>query len=259
MFTLTDLQAKKKAGEKISVLTCYDYAMAKILSSAGIDMLLVGDSLGMVVLGYDTTRQVTMADMLRHTEAVVRGNTAALVIADMPYGSYDSPASAVANARAFLDIGAHMVKVERGSEIAPVIKALVSADIPVMGHLGLTPQTAANFKVQGREVEAAVKIRTDARLLEQLGVRSLVLESIPAQLAGEITSSLRIPTIGIGAGSDTDGQVLVLYDMLGLFDDFSPKFVKKYAQLADRIRQAVTSYSADVRAGKFPDASHSYL
>ena len=256
--TIDDIQARKKRGEKISMLTCYDYAMAKILSRAGVDMLLVGDSLGMVVLGYPSTREVTMEDMLRHTGAVARGAAGTFVVADLPHGSYDSPGPAVANARRLIQSGAQMVKVERGREIRDVVLALVQAGIPLMGHLGLTPQTAGTFRVQGREPEVAAAIREDALLLQNLGVQSIVLESMPRSLAAEITSSLRIPTIGIGAGPDTDGQVLVLYDMLGLFDDFRPKFVKPFANLSSGIETAARQYRKEVVAGVFPDDQHSF-
>ena len=256
--TIDELQQKKAMGQKISMLTCYDYAMAKILSRAGVDMLLVGDSLGMVVLGYSSTRDVTMDDMVRHTAAVARGAAGPVIVGDMPYGSYENPGQALDNAKRLLDAGAHMIKVERGREIRDVITALVQTGIPVMGHLGLTPQTAENFRVQGRETAAAMVLREDALLLSELGVHSMVLESMPRSLAKEITLSLRIPTIGIGAGPDTDGQVLVLYDMLGLFDDFRPKFVKPYADLSTAIESAVRQYAREVAEGIFPDDTTSF-
>ncbi|WP_041278079.1 3-methyl-2-oxobutanoate hydroxymethyltransferase [Desulfotalea psychrophila] len=261
--TVVDIIAMKAAGQKISMLTAYDASMSALLDQAGIDILLVGDSLGMTVLGYDSTVPVTMADMVHHMAAVRRGAPDAFVVGDMPFGSYQTGArDAVLNAMRLLkEGGCDVVKLEGGEVVCPVVKAIVDAGIPVMGHLGLTPQTAAvlgGYKVQGRDMEAARKLFADAKRLEEAGVCGLVLECIPAGLAEVVTASIAVPTVGIGAGKGCDGQVLVINDMLGLFEKFTPKFVKHYAQLAPLVRQGVENYIGEVRAGAFPEAEHTF-
>jgi 3-methyl-2-oxobutanoate hydroxymethyltransferase len=253
----------KKKGQKITMLTAYDYATALALDEAGIDILLVGDSLGMVVLGYESTLPVTMEDMIHHTKAVMRGAQRAMVVADMPFMSYQvSVEESLRNAGRFLkETGAQAVKLEGGREVAEATRQMAAAGIPVMGHLGLTPQSIhqfGGFKVQGKEGKAAQRIIEDAKILEEAGAFSIVLEGMPKELAKKVTESLEIPTIGIGAGVYCDGQVLVVNDMLGLFQQFTPKFVKKYAQLHRDIRGAVETYNEEVRTGTFPDDDHSY-
>jgi 3-methyl-2-oxobutanoate hydroxymethyltransferase len=261
--TTTSLIIKKQAHQKISVLTCYDYPTAKLMNEAGIDILLVGDTLAMVVLGYETTLPVTIEEMLHHVKAVKRGNKNSLLVADMPYLSYQiKPSEAVRNAGRFLkEGGAEAVKIEAGREMLKTIKAMLDADIPVMGHLGLTPQAVhkmGGYKVQGREKAQAERLKEDALLLQETGVFSIVLEGLPWQLAKEITESLDIPTISCGAGKYCDGQVLVTPDMLGLFPEFKPKFVKMYADVGKIMLQAFKQYKKEVESGKFPDKKHSY-
>ena len=261
--TILDIKKMKIQGEKITVLTAYDYGMASILDESNIDMILVGDSLGNVVLGYDTTLPVTMEDMLHHTKAVSRAAQNALIVADMPFLSYQiSPEAALANAGRFLkEANAQAVKLEGGREYAETVQKITSAGIPVMAHLGLTPQSIhqiGGYKVQGKKEDAARKIIEDAKILEEAGAFSLVLECIPERLAAEITRSLSIPTIGIGAGVHCDGQVLVINDMLGIYDRFTPKHVKKYANLNLEIKKAVKSYIAEVKNGAFPASEHSF-
>jgi 3-methyl-2-oxobutanoate hydroxymethyltransferase len=261
--TILDIKKMKIQGEKITVLTAYDYGMASILDECNIDMILVGDSLGMVVLGYDTTLPVTMEDMLHHTKAVSRAAQNALIVADMPFLSYQiSPASALANAGRFLqEANVQAVKLEGGREYAEIVQKITSAGIPVMAHLGLTPQSIhqiGGYKVQGKKEDSARKIIEDAKILEEAGAFSLVLECIPEGLASEITQSLAIPTIGIGAGVNCDGQVLVINDMLGIYERFTPKHVKKYANLNLEIKKAVKTYIAEVKTGNFPDSEHSF-
>jgi 3-methyl-2-oxobutanoate hydroxymethyltransferase len=261
--TTAVLLAKKQSHQKISMLTCYDYPTAKLMNEAGIDILLVGDSLAMVVLGYETTLPVTIEEMMHHVKAVKRGNKLSLLVADMPYLSYQiKPAEAVRNAGRFLkEGGAEAVKIEGGREMLKTVKAMLDADIPVMGHIGLTPQAVhkmGGYKVQGREKAQAERLKEDALLLQEAGIFSLVLESVPWQLAKEITASLNIPTISCGAGKYCDGQVLVTHDMLGLFSDFTPKFVKKYADVGKIMLQAFRQYKREVESGKFPDKKHSY-
>lgn len=261
--TLPQLQEMKARGEKITMVTAYDYPSALLADRAEIEMILVGDSLGMVVLGYESTVPVTMEDMLHHTKAVMRARPSCLVVADMPFLSYQvSVSEAVRNAgRLIQEGGADAVKLEGGRPVVDKVKAIVEAGIPVMGHLGLTPQSATQlggFRVQGREEEAARRIREEAELLQEAGAFSLVLECIPAVLAKDITSRLNIPTIGIGAGPYCDGQVLVYHDLLGLFDRFQPKFVKRYAQLGEEIIRALCQYRQEVRFGTFPGEEHSY-
>ena len=256
----TDLKERKRRGEKIAVLTAYDAMMARLLDRAGIDVLLVGDSLGMVVLGYDTTVPVTLDDMLHHTRAVTRGTQRALVVADMPFLSYQvSPSEAVANAgRLMKEGGAASVKLEGGRAVIDVVKRLVDVGIPVMGHLGLLPQSVhqvGGFQRQATQPEQAETLLADAAALEAAGAFAIVLESIPSEVAKAATAHVTVPTIGIGAGPYCDGQVLVCSDMLGLFDEFVPPFVKQYAQLADTILTAGKAYAEDVRAGAFPQAS----
>ena len=257
--TLT-LRQKKERGEPISVLTAYDYPTALAMDQAGMDAILVGDSLGMVVLGYDTTLPVTMDDMLHHCRAVARGAKSALLIGDMPFMSYQvSVEEAVRNAGRFLQTGGmDAVKLEGGRVEA--VRAIVAAGIPVMGHVGLTPQSIhqlGGFRPQGKSAPAAKRLLEDALLLEEAGCFSIVLESVPARLGGLISKKLSIPTIGIGAGAGCDGQVLVTHDMLGLFERFTPKFVKKYADLHTEMQRAFSQYIADVQAKSFPAAEHS--
>lgn len=246
-----------KGREKISMLTSYDYSMAKLVDGAGIDMILVGDSLGNVMLGYDNTTHVTMADMIHHTKAVARGVKRAIVVADMPFlschlGKYE----AVKNAGALIAEGnAAAVKIEGGEEVAEVIKAITDAGIPVCAHLGLTPQSVnqlGGFGVQAKTDAAAEKLLRDAKAVEEAGAFALVLECIPRDLAKKVTESLTIPTIGIGAGPDCDGQVLVLHDMLGMFDDYVPSFVKRFAEVGKTITAGVTDYITEVKEGSFP-------
>jgi len=262
--TTAVIRGMKKKGEKITMLTAYDYAMASVLDDVGVDVLLVGDSLGMVVLGYDSTLPVTMNDMLHHTRAVSRGTKNAMVVADLPFMSYQcSVEEAIRNAGRFLqEAGAHAVKLEGGREVAESIQRMTSSGIPVMGHLGLTPQSVqqfGGFKVQGKDDATARRIMEDAKIIEEAGAFSVVLECVPAPLAQRITDSLAIPTIGIGGGAGCDGQVLVVNDMLGMYERFLPKFVKKYANLSENIRNAVKQYIEEVKAGTFPDDEHSFL
>jgi 3-methyl-2-oxobutanoate hydroxymethyltransferase len=261
--TILDIKKMKVQGEKITVLTAYDYGMASILDESDIDIILVGDSLGNVVLGYENTIPVTMEDMLHHTKAVSRASQNALIVADMPFLSYQvSPEAALANAGRFLkEANAQAVKLEGGREYAETVQKIVSAGIPVMAHLGLTPQSIhqlGGYKVQGKKEDDAEKMMLDAKRLEEAGAFSLVLECIPEGLASEITQSLLIPTIGIGAGVNCDGQVLVINDMLGMYERFTPKHVKKYANLNLEIKKAVKTYITEVKTGNFPDSEHSF-
>ncbi len=261
--TILDIKKMKVLGERITVLTAYDYAISSILDECGVDMILVGDSLGMVVLGYDTTLPVTMEDMLHHTKAVSRAALNSLVIADMPFLSYQvSPQLALANAGRFLqEAGAQAVKLEGGRDTAETVRKITSAGIPVMAHIGLTPQSIhqiGGFKVQGKKEDAALRIIEDAKILEEAGAFSIVLELVPEKLAEEITKTISIPTIGIGGGVHCDGQVLVINDMLGLYDKFTPKHVKKYANLNPEIKKAVRSYITEVKNCTFPDIEHSF-
>ena len=254
--TVSLIQSMKASGEKIAMLTAYDYPTARILNDAGIDVILVGDSLGMVVMGYEDTRSVTMADIRHHTRIVARGNTECLLVADLPYMAYETPAQAVENARLLREAGADAVKPEGNRP--EIVRAIVADGIPVMGHVGLLPQTSEKFRVHGRKAGEAAQIVDDAKALEAAGCFAIVLESIPAELGTKITQSLHIPTIGIGAGPDCDGQVLVIHDLLGLFDRFTPTFVKQYANLRKEIDRAVTHYKLEVQQGLFPDEEHSY-
>jgi 3-methyl-2-oxobutanoate hydroxymethyltransferase len=259
--TTLAFRQKKEHGEKIAVLTAYDYPSALSLDRAGIDSILVGDSLGMVVLGYENTLPVTMDEMIHHCRAVARGAKSALLIGDMPFLSYQvSTEEAVRNAGRFLQQGGmDAVKLEGGRERLEAVRAIVGAGIPVMGHLGLTPQSVhmlGGFRPQGRTAASARRLLEDALLLEEAGCFSLVLESVPARLAELVSMRLSIPTIGIGAGVGCDGQVLVLHDLLGLFDRFTPKFVKQYAHLNAAMRSAFDEFIADVRAERFPVEEH---
>lgn len=260
--TVQTLRARKVHGQPITMLTAYDFPTAQIIDQAGIDSILVGDSLGMVVLGYDNTLPVTMQEMLHHCRAVARGAKYALLVGDMPFMSYQaSPSDAVRNAGRFLqEAGMDAVKLEGGRERLDAIRAIVSAGIPVMGHLGLTPQSVhqfGGFRPQGRDANAAQRLMEDAILLEENGCFSLVLESVPTRLAKLISDRLEIPTIGIGAGDGCDGQVLVTHDLLGLFDRFTPRFVKKFANLNGEMRQAFSEYKDEVESGVFPAPEHS--
>jgi 3-methyl-2-oxobutanoate hydroxymethyltransferase len=257
------LLAMKKHGEKITMVTAYDFPSAQVVDEAGADVILVGDSLGMVVQGHETTLPVTVDDVRYHTSLVARAKTRALVVADMPFLSYQpSPSDAVRNAgRLVKEGGAHAVKIEGGREFLNTVGALTDASIPVMGHLGLTPQSVhrfGGFRVQGKTREARVRLVEDAALLERAGAFAIVLEGMPFELAGEITASLAIPTIGIGAGPQCDGQVLVFHDLLGIEPAPSPKFVKRYAELRRAMIEAVAEFRREVRAGTFPDIDHSY-
>jgi len=259
--TLT-LRRKKQRGEVITMLTAYDYPTALAIDQTEVDMILVGDSLGMVVLGYPNTLPVTMEDMLHHCRAVARGAKYALLVGDMPFMSYQvSVVEAVRNAGRFLqEAGMDAVKLEGGSERAEAVQAIVAAGIPVMGHLGLTPQSVnqlGGFRPQGQDLEAARRLVSDAEILQQAGCFSLVLESIPARLADLISRQLEIPTIGIGAGVRCDGQVLVTHDVLGLFDRFTPRFVKKYADLHFEMARAFAAFKSDVESRTFPAPEHS--
>ena len=262
--TIPLLRKKKDRGEKIIALTVYDYPVARILDQAGVDLILVGDSLGMVVLGYENTIPVTMEEMIHHTKAVVRGVRRALVIGDMPYFSFHQTEDlTVANASRFLkEAGARGVKIEGASKRRlRLIEAMVEADIPVMGHVGLTPQSIhhlGQYRLRGGEAEEAKRIIEDALKLEKAGVFAVILECVPQDLAKAITSRLKVPTIGIGAGRYCDGQILVFHDMAGLSAGYYPKFVKKYADLQAVISSAVRKYADDIKKGIFPDESHSY-
>jgi 3-methyl-2-oxobutanoate hydroxymethyltransferase len=266
------LQVKKKVSvndilsakgrEKIAVLTAYDYSTALICDRAGVDILLVGDSAGMVVLGYTSTVPVGMLEMLMFCRAVAKGAKRAMIVGDMPFGSYQPGSSvAVENAVQLIKAGCHAVKLEGGSEIIVTIKAIVDAGIPVMGHIGLKPQTSSlweGYRLQGRTKESAMKLIEDAKALEKAGVCSIVLEMVASEVASEITQSVSVPTIGIGSGTGCDGQVLVLHDMLGIYEDIKPKFVKRYAELSKSILDAISHYTNDVKAGKFPEEPNTF-
>ena len=253
----------KANGEKISMLTAYDYTFAKLLDSAGIDVLLVGDSASNVMAGHETTLPITLDQMIYHASSVIRGVTRALVVVDLPFGTYQSdPKKALRSAtRIMKESGAHAIKLEGGKEEAESIRRIVNAGIPVMGHLGLTPQSIhqfGGFGLRAKEEAEAQKLKDDAKLLEQLGCFAIVLEKIPAALAEEVAKSVRIPIIGIGAGNGVDGQVLVMHDMLGMSNEFQPKFLRKYANLQEVINEAVTHYIADVKSVDFPNENESY-
>ncbi|MCX7793973.1 MAG: 3-methyl-2-oxobutanoate hydroxymethyltransferase [Thermodesulfovibrionales bacterium] len=263
MITIQELWKKKAEGRKITMLTAYDYPFARIVDEAGIDMILVGDSLGMVVQGKENTLPVTMDEMIYHTAMVARAAKNAMVIGGMPYLSYQiSIEEAVRNAGRFIKgAGAQAVKLEGGSEIIPQVSAIVKAEIPVLGHVGLTPQAIlrmGGFKVQGRTEEQRRKLIEDSLMLQDAGVFAIVLEAIPMDLAREITEKLSIPTIGIGAGPYCDGQVLVIHDILGLFERFTPKFVKRYANLKEEAIRAIKTYKEEVEKGLFPSEEQSF-
>ena len=252
-----------KGSRKLACLTAYDYSTARLVDEAGIPLILVGDSLGMTMLGYDTTLPVTVEEMLHHTRAVTRGVKSALVVADLPFLSYEaSVEQAILTAGRFIkEAGAGAVKIEGGAFRAPVVRALVSNGIPVLGHIGLTPQSVrqmGGFKIQGKKAPDAERLIQDARELEAAGVFALVLECMRSDLGAEITRSVRIPTIGIGAGPGCDGQILVIHDMLGIYSEFKPRFVKKYAELGTEMTKAFASFKGEVEAGSFPDSAHSY-
>lgn len=261
--TVTTFQQAKENGEKLTMLTAYDYSTAKLIDEAGINSILVGDSLGNVILGYDDTVSVTMEDMIHHGAAVARGVKDALVIIDMPFMSYQTSVyDALVNAGRLMKEGrAGAVKLEGGTEVVPQIKAIVAAGIPVCAHIGLTPQSInafGGFKVQGKSEEAAKKLLEDAKAVEAAGAFAVVVEGVPKKLADLITEQLTIPTIGIGAGNGCDGQVLVYQDMLGMFSDFTPKFVKKYASLGEVMKEAFANYIEEVQSGAFPAKEHEY-
>ena len=260
---LTFGNAKQK-NERLTMLTAYDYSTAKLIDASGIDSVLVGDSLGMVMLGYEDTLSVTMEDMIHHTKAVARGVKDALVVSDLPFMSYQTSVyDAVVNAGRLIKEGrAQAVKLEGGLEVCPQIKAIVEASIPVMAHLGLTPQSVnafGGFKVQGKDEEAARSLIEQAKAVEAAGAFAVVLECIPAKLAELITKNISIPTIGIGAGNGCDGQVLVYQDMLGLYSDFTPKFVKRYAEIGPQMENAIEDYISEVKSGAFPAAEHTFV
>ncbi len=261
--TVPHVMAARREGRRITMVTAYDYSFAAVVDKSDIDIILVGDSGGMTLLGHQNTLPVTMDEMLLMSRAVARGCRHCLLVGDMPFGSYEAgPQPAVANAMRFLKEAAmDAVKLEGGVRMAATVRAIADANIPVMGHIGLTPQSIAklgSFQVQGRSAAAAAALMEDALALEEAGVFSLVLEAIPAEVAAMITERVTVPTIGIGAGPGCDGQVLVLHDLLGLFQRFVPKFVKRYADLATEARRALDAYAAEVRSGEFPDREHSY-
>jgi len=261
--TILDIGLMKQQQDKISVLTAYDYPFAQLMDSVGIDIILVGDSVGSVFSGYDNTLPVTVEEMLYHTRAVVRGSQQALIVTDMPFMSYqiDLPDARKNAGRLIKEGGAQAVKLEGGEHMAATIRAIVDIDIPVMGHIGLTPQSIhrmGGFKVQGREEEQARRILADAKAVEDAGAFAVVLEGIPRNLAKAVTAALSIPTIGIGAGADCDGQVLVIHDILGLCDKYSPKFVKRYADISATISSGIEQYIKEVKAGDFPTTDHSF-
>lgn len=261
--TIGELQKKKEKGQKITMMTAYDYPTGSLVDQAGMDTILVGDSLGMVMLGYDSTVPVTMDEMIHHSKAVCRGAKKSFIIGDMPFLSYQVNAEqAKENAGRFMkEAGCDSVKLEGGSEMAPVVRAIVTAGIPVCAHIGLTPQTAtmlSGFKVQAKDAEGARKLVKSAKDLEGAGAFMIVLECIPDLVAGKITRELKIPTIGIGAGKDCDGQVLVYHDLVGLFERFTPKFVKQYINLSLKIKEALIQFKTDVEEGTFPGPEHTF-
>ena len=261
--TIQQIQAMKQRGERIAMLTAYEYSVAKLLDAAGVPMMLVGDSLASVVLGYETTIHATMDDMVRHTQAVVRGTAKALIVGDLPFMSYQVTAEdALRNAgRLMREGGAGAVKLEGGVTVADTVRRIVQAGIPVMGHIGLTPQSfhqLSGHKIQGRSADVATRLLADAEALEQAGAFAVVLEGMPAPLAAQVTRRLRIPTIGIGAGPECDGQVQVVHDLLGLFTDFVPRHARQYANLGEQIVDAARRYADDVKSGAFPTAKESF-
>lgn len=261
--TTHTLHEMKQRGEKISMLTAYDYTMAGIIDAAGVDVILVGDSASNVMAGHETTLPITLDQMIYHASAVVRACQRSLVVVDMPFGTYQGNSKEALNSaiRVMKETGGHAIKMEGGAEIEDSIKRILTAGIPVMGHLGLTPQSIYKFgtyQVRAKEEMEAERLKSDAKLLEEAGVFAIVLEKIPAALAAEVASSVQVPIIGIGAGNGVDGQVLVLHDMLGLTQDFSPRFLRRYAKLGETMNQAVKQYIADVKSLNFPNASEQY-
>jgi 3-methyl-2-oxobutanoate hydroxymethyltransferase len=259
--TITQLHAMHQSGEKIAVLTAYESSFSALIDHAGIDAMLIGDSLGNVVQGHCTTTPVTMTDMAYHTQCVSRGNQTAFLIADMPFGSYSTPEQAMANAVLLMRAGAQMVKLEGGEWLVDTVKFLVQRSVPVCGHLGLLPQSIhalGGFKVQGKSPESAQQLVADAIALESAGAQMIVLEAIPSELGARVTQSINIPTIGIGAGPECSGQVLVMHDMLGAFPGRSPKFVKNFLEGQASIEAAVVAYIAAVKAGTFPSPEHCF-
>ena len=253
--TVNDI-IQMKSREKITVLTGYDSTMATLCDE--VDVILVGDSAGMVMLGYDDTRNVTMDDMIRFTTAVKNARTNSLIVTDLPINSYENKDSAITNSKRLVEAGAHAVKLEGGKEIGKIIKAVVDSGIPVMGHLGLLPQTAEKYSVQAKKSEDAVDLLQDAKKLEESGVFSIVFEMVTSDVAKIITKSVKVPTIGIGSGINCDGQVLVVHDMLGMFEKIKPKFAKRYLNLSEEIRNAINSYVKDVKEEKFPGQEHTF-
>jgi 3-methyl-2-oxobutanoate hydroxymethyltransferase len=259
--TVHTLRAMKRRGEKIVALTAYDYFVTKIMDEVGMHLILVGDSLGMAVLGYDNTLPVTMEDMIHHTRAVARAKPKALVVADMPFMTYSTVEQALHNAGRLIQAGAEAVKLEGGEAMVPQVRSLVDAGIPVLGHVGLLPQSileTGGYKIQGRTPESASKVQRDAQALEEAGAFAVVIECVSAPVAAEVTKTVRVPTIGIGAGSECDGQILVSNDMLGQFTWFTPKHVKRYANLAEQMRQAFAAYKREVETGEFPGCEQSF-
>ncbi len=261
--TIREIAAMKRRGERISMITAYDYTSARIVEAAGVDIILVGDSLGQVVLGYDSTVPVTMDDMLHHIKTVVRGTSKVHIVGDLPFMSYQaSEVEAIRNAgRLLKEGGAQSVKLEGGRQVADTMHRIVQAGIPVMAHIGLTPQAVnqlGGYRIQGKTTRAAIELIEDAKAVEDAGAFAIVLEGVPSQLAGMITARLTIPTIGIGAGVHCDGQVQVFHDVMGLYTDFTPKHARKYAHLAELIRDAVAEYIRDVRAQSFPSEDESF-
>jgi 3-methyl-2-oxobutanoate hydroxymethyltransferase len=261
--TIAELHQKKVMGQKVTMMTAYDYPTANLVDQAGIDTILVGDSLGMVMLGYDSTVPVTMDEMIHHCKAVSRGAKQSFIIGDMPFMSYQTNVEkAIENAGRFMkEAACDSVKLEGGSEMAPVVKAIVTAGVPVCGHIGLTPQTAtmlSGFKVQAKDAESARQMAKSAKDLEEAGAFMIVMECIPDLVAEKITNELEIPTIGIGAGKHCDGQVLVYHDLVGLFERFTPKFVKQYINLAPKIKEALIQFKKEVEEGVFPGPEHTF-
>lgn len=261
--TTNTLQEMKNRGEKISMLTAYDYSMARIVDEAGIDVMLVGDSASNVMAGHETTLPITLDQMIYHASSVVRAAKRSLVVVDMPFGSYQGNSKEALNSaiRIMKETGGHAVKMEGGEEIVESIKRILTAGIPVMGHLGLTPQSIYKFgtyQVRAREGEEADRLLRDAELLDQSGVFAIVLEKIPARLASEVAKRVQVPVIGIGAGADVDGQVLVVHDMLGITQEFSPRFLRRYASIGETMHHAVAQYVADVKSRDFPNAVEQY-
>jgi 3-methyl-2-oxobutanoate hydroxymethyltransferase len=258
----TVLELKRAKGTRLAMLTAYDFPTARLVAEAGIDLILVGDSLGMVVLGYDSTVPVTLDEMVHHTRAARRGAPQAFLVADLPFLSYATAEAALASsARLMKEAGADSVKLEGGTEVVPIVQALVRAGVPVLGHVGLTPQTASalgGYRLQGKDEETARRVLEGAEALDAAGCWGVVLELVPASLARLVTERITIPTIGIGAGAHCDGQVLVFHDLVGLFSGFTPTFVKRYAEAGNTIREAVAKYAEEVRSGAFPSESHSF-